>query len=309
VRVFVAGATGVIGRPLLRRLTEAGYEVTGMTRTPEKAAWLRGMGVEPAVCDALDPSAVRAALERAHPEVIVNQLTDLPSSWDPKSRYASTDRLWLEGTRALLEAAVPAGARRMVTQSIAFLYAPEGDWVKDEEARPFTAAPGAFGESVRAALEMEDMVERAPDVEGVVLRYGLFYGPGTWYAADGSIAEEVRRRRLPIVGRGNGMQSWIHVDDAAAATVAAVERGRPGVYNVVDDEPAPIREWLPLYAEALGATPPRRVPKLLGRIAGGRVAATMATEGRGASNEKAKRELGWEPRRASWRQGFRESLG
>jgi 2-alkyl-3-oxoalkanoate reductase len=309
VKVFVAGATGAIGRPLVRQLVEAGHEVVGMTRTPEKAAELRRVGAEPAVCDALDPRGVRAALERGQPEVIVNELTDLPPRFDPRARNASTDRLRTEGTRTLLDAAVPAGARRMVCQSLAYLYAPEGDWVKDEDARPFTSAPGGFGEGVRALLEMEDRVMRAPDVEGVVLRYGLFYGPGTYLASDGSTAEDIRRRRFPVVGRGSGIASFVHVEDAAAATVAAVEHGRSGVYNVVDDEPAPVREWLPEYAEVIGAPPPRRVPKLLARLATGRLVVMMGTEGRGASNEKAKGELRWKPRHPSWRQGFREALG
>lgn len=309
MRVFVAGATGAIGRPLVPQLLDAGYEVTGMTRSPERADALRRAGCDPAVCDALDPDAVRAAVEAAHPEVIVSQLTDLPPRFDPRARLESTDRLRVEGTRNLLDAAIPAGARRIVVQSIAFLYAPEGDLVKDEEARPNTAAPAGFRDSVAAVLEMEDMVTRAPDLEGLVLRYGQLYGPGTYYARDGSLAEDVRRRRFPIVGRGGGMTSFVHVDDAAAATTAAVERGRPGIYNVVDDDPAPVREWLPLYAETLGAHPPRRVPKLLARAVAGKFAATMATELRGASNAKARRELGWEPRRASWRDGFRDALG
>jgi nucleoside-diphosphate-sugar epimerase len=298
-----------VGTPLVRQLIEAGHEVTGMTRTPEKADELRAAGAEAAVADALDADAVRSALVAAQPEVIVNELTEIPERFDPKARLESTDRIRVEGTRNLLAAAEPAGARRMVAQSIAFLYAPEGDVLKDEEARPFTDAPAGFKNSVAALLEMEDMVTRAPDLEGVVLRYGYFYGPGTHYAPGASLAEEVERRRFPIVGRGTGVFSFIHVDDAAAATVAAVERGRPGVYNVVDDDPAPMREWVPAYAESLGARPPRRVPKLLARLLAGPFVATMGTELRGASNAKAKRELGWEPRWPSWREGFREAAG
>jgi 2-alkyl-3-oxoalkanoate reductase len=309
VRVFVAGATGAIGRPLVRLLRVAGHEVTGITRKPERAEALRAEGADAVVADVLDAEEVRRAVEAAHPEVIVNQVTDIPPKIDPRGRIGETSRLRVEGTRNLIEAAVPGGARRIVVQSVAFLYAPEGDGVKDEEARTWTDAPGEFGNSVAAALEMEDMVVRAPDVEGVVLRYGYFYGPGTHFAADGGAAEEVRRRRFPVVGRGTGLFSMIHIEDAATATALAVEHGRPGVYNVVDDEPAEMRELVPAYAEAIGAKPPRRVPKLLARMVAGKLAAQTGTEGRGASNVKAKRELGWVPRYASWRDGFREGLG
>jgi nucleoside-diphosphate-sugar epimerase len=181
--------------------------------------------------------------------------------------------------------------------------------VKDEEARPFSDAPAPFDSGVEAALTAERDALEAPGLEGLVLRYGQFYGPGTYYAPGGSQAEDVRRRRFPIVGKGTGTFSFIHLDDAASATVAAVERGPAGVYNIVDDEPAPLHEWLPVYAEALGAKPPRRVPVWLARLVGGRFAAGLATELRGASNAKAKRELGWSPRYSSWRQGFREASG
>ncbi|TML26226.1 MAG: NAD(P)-dependent oxidoreductase [Actinobacteria bacterium] len=210
-----------------------------------------------------------------------------------------------EGTRVLLDAAQAAGARRFVAQSLAFVYAPDGEWVKDEEA-PLASAPEGVVVSVRA---LEQAVLEAPALEGIVLRYGQFYGPGTWYATDGSIAERVRRRRFPIVGRGEGRFSFIHVEDAAAATVAAIERGRPGVYNVCDDDPAPLREWLPVYAAALGAKPPRRVPALLARMVAGATAAQAATAMRGAANGKAREELAWSPRYPSWREGFRGALG
>jgi nucleoside-diphosphate-sugar epimerase len=309
MRVFVAGASGAVGRPLIRQLVEAGHEVTGMTRTPEKARDIEASGATPAVCDAFDAQAVRSAVDAAAPEAVICQLTRLPADYDiRKIDYEPTNRLRLEGGRILLDAAISAGTRRFVTQSIAFLYAPEGEWVKDEEARPFTDAPQPFGSATHALLEHErDVLESGLD--GVVLRYGQFYGPGTYYAADGSIAGQVRRRRLPIVGAGGGRTSFVHVEDAAGAAVATAQEGPPGIYNVVDDEPAAFPDWLPHYAEVLGARPPRRVPAWLARIVAGGFAVTLATELRGASNAKAKRELGWAPRYPSWRQGFREALG
>ncbi|HVS29352.1 MAG TPA: NAD(P)-dependent oxidoreductase [Solirubrobacteraceae bacterium] len=312
MRVFVAGASGVIGRSLVPQLVAAGHEVTGMTRSPDKLAALEQAGASAVLCDALDAAAVDAAVAAAAPDVIVNQLTDLPPTSNPRkltASYEATNRVRTEGSNALLAAAHAHGARRMVAQSIAFLYAAEGDLVKDEDARPYTDAPAPFGGAVKALLEMERGVTQAPGIDGIVLRYGIFYGPGTWYADDGSTAADVRRRRFPIVGGGAGTFSFIHVDDAAAATVLAVERGAPGIYNVVDDDPAPLREWLPFYAEALGAKRPLRVPTFVARIAAGGFATMFATALRGASNARAKRELAWSPRYASWRQGFREALG
>ena len=307
MRVFVAGATGAIGRPLVSQLVAAGHEVTGMTRFPERAEGVRAAGAEAVVCDVFDADGVRGAIAEARPEAVVHQLTDLPADYDtnPARLARGTNRLRREGTRVLLDAAQAAGARRFVAQSLAFVYAPDGEWVKDEEA-PLASAPEGVVVSVRA---LEQAVLEAPALEGIVLRYGQFYGPGTWYAADGSIAERVRRRRFPIVGRGEGRFSFIHVEDAAAATVAAIERGRPGVYNVCDDEPAPLREWLPVYAQALGAKPPRRVPALLARMVAGATAAQAATVMRGAANGKAREELAWSPRYPSWREGFRGALG
>ena len=271
-----------------------------MTRVPERAEGVRAAGAEAVVCDVFDADGVRGAIAEARPEAVVHQLTDLPADYDtnPARLARGTNRLRREGTRVLLDAAQAAGARRFVAQSLAFVYAPDGEWVKDEEA-PLASAPEGVVVSVRA---LEQAVLEAPALEGIVLRYGQFYGPGTWYAADGSIAEQVRRRRFPIVGRGEGRFSFIHVEDAAAATVAAVERGRPGIYNVCDDEPAPMREWLPAYARALGAKPPRRVPTLLARMVAGATAAQAATG-------KAREELAWSPRYPSWREGFRGALG
>jgi nucleoside-diphosphate-sugar epimerase len=310
MKVFVAGASGVIGRPLVRQLVAAGHQVAGMTSKPENAARLEAAGATPVVCEALDAEAVRAAVAEAAPEVVICQLTRLPREYNPrKIDYEPTNRARAEGGHNLIEAARAAGVRRFITQGIAFIYAPEGEMIKDEEAPPWTDAPEPFRGGAASMLEHEREATQAPGLEGVVLRYGQFYGPGTYYAADGNIAEQVRRRRFPIVGRGEGMFSFVHIDDAASATVASLERGAPGVYNIVDDEPAPLREWLPVYAQALEARRPRRVPTFLARLAAGPFAAAFATQLRGASNAKAKRELGWEPRYPSWRRGFREALG
>ena len=309
MRVFLAGATGAVGRPLLDQLVAAGHEVTGMTSRAENASRIEAAGARPVVCDALDSEAVSKVVAEASPEVVISQLTRLPREYNPrKIDYGPTNRARAEGGHNLIVAAQATGARRFVTQSIAFIYAPEGEMVKDEEARPWTDAPEPFRSGAHPTLDHEREAMQTPGLEGLVLRYGQFYGPGTYYASDGSVADQVRRRRFPIVGRGDGVFSFIHLDDAASATIAAVEHGSPGVYNVVDNEPAPLREWLPVYAEALGAKSPFRVPTFLARLVAGSFAAIMATQLRGASNAKAKRELGWEPRYASWRQGFREAL-
>jgi nucleoside-diphosphate-sugar epimerase len=310
VKVFVAGASGAIGRPLVRQLVAAGHEVTGTTRHERRADEIRTAGATAVVCDAFDADALRAAVVAAGSEVVVNQLTSLPQKYDPRksSFYEMTDRLRREGGHNLVEAARAAGARRVLTQSIAFLYAPEGDWTKTEEARPYEDAPGHFRSAVAAMLEHEREVVGSKDFEGLVLRYGQIYGPGTYYARDGHFGREVSRRRFPIVGPGTGLFSFLHSEDAASATVAALDRGEPGIYNVVDDEPAKLRDWLPVYAEALGAKPPRRIPVWLAKLAAGSSVAAMAVQLRGASNAKAKRELGWEPAYPSWRQGFADSL-
>jgi len=312
MKVFLAGATGVIGRRLVPLLVERGHEVTGMTRSEEKAPALREAGATPAVCDVFDAEAVRAAVARSEAEAVIHQLTDLPQELKPRQlerAYAANDRIRREGTRNLVEAAAAAGARRVVAQSIAFVYAPSGPTVVDEEHPLYEDAPPPFTDSVAAVEELERAVTGDRRFEGLALRYGFFYGSGSAYAGDGYVAGEVRRRRFPQIGHGDGVFSFIHVDDAAAATVAALEGGDPGIYNVVDDEPAPMREWLPVYADAVGAKRPMRVPKLIARLVAGSYAVMLATELRGASNDRAKRELGWHPRHASWRTGFREALG
>ncbi|MFL5902089.1 MAG: NAD-dependent epimerase/dehydratase family protein [Solirubrobacterales bacterium] len=306
MKVFVAGASGAIGRPLLRQLVAAGHEATGMTRREERAEEIRAAGATAVVCDALDAAALGAAVKQAAPEVVVNQMTSLPQEYNPRkaSFYAATDRVRREGGHNLIEAARAVGAKRFLTQSIAFLYAPEGDWDKTEDGRPFSDARGHFRGAVEAMLGHEREVVGSPDFEGLVLRYGQFYGPGTYYARDGHLGREVSRRRFPIVGPGTGTFSFLHVEDAAGATVAALSSGAPDIYNVVDDEPAPLHEWLPVYAEALGAKPPRRVPVWLAKLVAGSSVAEMAVGMRGASNAKAKRELGSQPRYPSWRDGF-----
>lgn len=301
----------MIGRRLLPMLRQAGHDVTAMTRSPGKAEQLRAAGAEPVVCDVFDAEALRDAVTAAAPEVLIHELTDLPPNIDPRKmeeQAAGNDRIREQGTRNLVDAALAAGARRIVAQSIAFAYGPVGG-LKSEDDPLFDEAPWPWARSVKALHSLEDAVTKTEGIEGVVLRYGFFYGPGSSYAQDGFWAGEVRRRRFPVVGRGSGVFSFIHVDDAAAATVAAAERGRPGIYNVVDDDPAPMRDWLPAYAQAVGAKKPFRVPKLLARIVAGEYTTQMATELRGASNERAKRELGWAPRYGSWRQGFSEALG
>jgi nucleoside-diphosphate-sugar epimerase len=312
MKVFVAGASGVIGQRLVPMLVDAGHEVTAMTRSSSKVAPLRELGADVSVCDVFDADALKDAVTKAAPEVLVHELTDLPPNLDPRKmeeQTAGNDRIRVEGTRNLMDAAVAAGARRFVAQSIAFAYAPVGGPVKDETAPLFENAPWPWKRSVDALKELERTTLETEGIEGVVLRYGWFYGPGSSYAPDGYAAGEVRKRRFPIIGKGTGLISFIHVDDAAAATVAAVERGAPGIYNVVDDEPAPFREWLPVYAEALGAKKPLRIPKFIGRLLAGGYTTSLATGVRGASNERAKRELGWTPSYPTWREGFREALG
>ena len=310
MKVFVAGASGAIGRPLIPKLIAAGHEVTGVTRSEERADAIRRAGADAAVVDVFDADALRAAVEAAQAEVVVHQLTALPDRLDYRRQdlYEPTNRVRSEGTRNLLDAARAAGSRRFVCQSIAFAYRIEGARLKTEDDPLLEGAPGPFGGGVRALREMEAMVLGANGMEGLVLRYGFFYGPGTHYGKDGPMVADVRRRRLPVVGKGTGVFSFIHVDDAAEATVAAVERGSPGVYNVTDDEPAAMREWVPVLAEAAGAKRPLRVPLWLARLVGGRQVADFASELRGASNQKAKRELGWQPAHPSCRTGFRESL-
>ncbi len=306
MRVFVAGATGAIGKQLVPRLVAAGHDVHGMTRSPAKRAMLSELGAVPVVVDALDPDEVADAVGRSRPEVIVHQLTAI-GSIDLRHferSFALTNRLRTEGTDYLLAAGQAAGVQRFVAQSHIAAYARTGAAVKSEED-PYDPSPAeAMRANLAAIRHLEQAVLGARWTEGIVLRYGWFYGPGTSLASDGDQFELVRRRKFPLVGDGGAVWSFIHVADAAEATVAAVERGSRGVYNVVDDEPAPVAEWLPALARTLGAKPPMRVPRFIGRLFAGEPAAVMMTELRGASNAKAKRELAWRPTHPSWRGGF-----
>jgi nucleoside-diphosphate-sugar epimerase len=308
MKVFVAGATGAIGKQLVPRLVEAGHEVHGMTRSESKRAMLDELGAVPAVADALDPDQVAEAVGRARPDVIVHQLTAIPQKLDLRHfdrDFALTNRLRTEGTDHLLSAGQAVGVRRFVAQSNgAFPYARTGGPVKSEED-PFDRSPAReMRESWAAIRHLEEAVLGARWTEGIVLRYGVFYGPGTSMAPGSAQTELVRRRKFPLVGDSGGVWSFIHVADAAEATVAAVERGHRGVYNVVDDDPASVAEWLPALAQELGAKKPVRVPRFVGRLFAGEAGAVMMTELRGASNAKAKHELGWRPAHPSWRQGL-----
>jgi nucleoside-diphosphate-sugar epimerase len=300
MKVFVAGATGALGTRLVPQLVDRGHEVVGTSRSAGKAEQIRALGAEPVAVDLLDRAAVRRAVLEAEPDAIVHEATalaDLSFSRNFDRTFAETNRLRTEGTDALLAAASEAGADRFVAQSFAsFRTVREGGPVKSEDDPLDPAPPAKARESFAAMRYLEEAVTNAG---GIALRYGIFYG-----AANDGLIEPVRKRQYPIIGDGGGVASWIHLEDAAAATVLALEHDGPGIFNVVDDEPAPVREWLPVLAEALGAGPPRRFPRWLARLIAGDVAVVMGTEARGASNAKAKRELGWEPGYPSWRQGF-----
>ncbi len=307
MKVLVAGAAGAMGKQLLPRLAAGGHEVVGMTRSAGKTDLVCELGAEAVVADALDPEAVARAVAEAEPEAIVHELTALSGSLDLRHfdrAFEPTNRLRTEATDHLLSAGHAVGVRRFVAQSFAgWPYARSGGPVKGE-GDPLDPEPVApMRRSLEAIRHLEDAVTGADWTVGIVLRYGGFYGPGTSLAPGGENAEMIRRGKFPVVGDGAGVWSFVHIADAAEATVAALERGRPGIYNVVDDEPAPVREWLPAVASALGAKPPRHVPRWAGRLLAGEAAAVMMTEIRGASNQKAKRELGWQPRHPSWREG------
>ena len=300
MRVFVVGASGAIGTRLVPQLIDRGHEVIGTSRSPAMAERVRELGAEPVALELLDAAAVRKAVLEAEPEAIVHQATalaDLRFSRNFDRTFAETNKLRTQGTDALLAAAGEAGVRRFVAQSFAsYRYAPEGGPVKSEDD-PLDPDPLPKTRESQAAMRYLDQAVTAAG--GVALRYGGFYG-----AANDGLVEPVRKRQFPIVGDGGGISSFIHLDDAAAATVLALERDAAGIYNIVDDDPAPAREWLPVLADALGAKPPRRVPRWLARLVAGEAAVMIGTEARGASNAKAKRELGWELRYPSWRQGF-----
>jgi nucleoside-diphosphate-sugar epimerase len=320
MKVFVAGASGALGMQLVPKLVAAGHQVVGMTRTASKQEALRALGAQPVVADALDPDAVASAVGESEPEVIVHQLTALSGKMsirdarhpDRSPMARMTNRLRTEATDHLLAAGRAVGARRFVAQSFgAFRYARTGGPVLTEADPLDPDPPGAMRPVVEALLHLEKAVTTIDWGEGLALRYGGFYGPGTGISLDPDavMAGPIRKRRFPIVGDGGGVWSYVHIEDAAAATAIAVERGEPGIYYIVDDEPAPVREMLPVLATELGAKPPRRIPRWLGRLAAGEMATIMMTDVRGASNAKAKRELGWQLQYPSWRLGFAKGLG
>ena len=315
MKVFVAGATGALGKQMVPMLVERGNEVTGMTRTSTKAELIRSMGARSAVADALDPEAVAQAVAEAEPEAVIHELTSIYTASFSRSldkMFAGTNRLRTEGTDHLLAAARAVGARRFIAQSFTgWPYERTGGPIKTEEDPLQSSPPKTLSETLRSIRYVEETVTGADGIEGVALRYGGFYGPGTSISLDpvGDQVEMLRKRRLPVIGNGAGIWSLVHIEDAAGATAAALERGAPGKYNVVDDEPVRVSVLLPELARAVGAKPPRHLPKWLGRLVAGEGNAIMMTEVRGGSNEKAKRELGWELRYPSWRQGFKEGLG
>jgi 2-alkyl-3-oxoalkanoate reductase len=313
MKVFVAGATGALGGRLVPILVASGHDVVAMTRSPVKAERLRDLGAEPVIADGLDRKAVVDAVKRAEPEVVIHQMTALGSVKNIKhfdQEFAVTNRLRTTGLDYLLEGARIVGARRLIAQSYGgWPQERSGGPVKVEEDPYDPTPPKEMSRSLEAIRYLESTVTGDDQVEGVALRYGGFYGPGTLDGAGGSMIDQVRKRRVPIVGDGGGIWSFVHVDDAATATMLAMDRGAPGIYNVADDEPAPAKEWLPEMAAAVGAKPPRHVPTWVGRLAAGEVGVSMFTKIRGISNEKAKRELGWRLIYPTWRQGFRAWLG
>lgn len=314
MRIFIAGATGALGRQLVPRLAARGHEVTGMTRTASKQDLLRELGARPAVADALDPDAVARAVALAEPEVVVHQLTAIPTHLDLRHferDFAQTNRLRIEGTDHLLAAARAVGARRFVAQSYApSIFARTGAPVKSEDDPVDEHPPKQMRSGIRAIRHLERAVTGADGIDGVVLRYGGFYGPGTSFGLgpEGTMLEAIRERKVPVLGDGGGVWSFIHIEDAADATVDAIEGDGRGIYNIVDDEPATVAQWLPAAAAAVGAPAPRRVPRWIGRLLAGEAATVMMTDAVGASNAKAKRELGWRPAHATWRDGFATGL-
>jgi 2-alkyl-3-oxoalkanoate reductase len=313
MKVFVAGASGVVGRRLVPQLVAGGYEVVAMTRNEETAGRLRAAGAQPVVADALDREGVLRAVTRARPEVLIHQLTALTGVTSFKrfdKEFAATNLLRTEGTDHLVEAAVAAGTRRIVAQSYGnWNYARTGTGLKSEEDALDPRPPANQVESMAAIRYLEEKVLNTPGIAGVALRYANFYGPGTTFDPASEFAALIRKGRLPIIGDGDGVWAFVHVDDAASAAIAAMDHGEPGIYNIVDDEPAPVFRWLPELAGVLGGRTPRRVPVWLGRLAAGEVGVSMMTQIRGTSNAKAKAQLGWAPRYADYRVGFRTALG
>lgn len=312
MKVFVAGASGALGRRLVPILVASGHEVVAMTRSPEKTESLRRLDAESVVADGLDKAAVMRAVARAEPEVVIHQMTGLTGAKSFRKfddEFALTNRLRTEGLDHMLDAARAAGARRFIAQSFGnWNYERSGGSPKTEDDPLDPTPPAAMSRTLAAIRYLESAVAEQDGIEGVALRYGNFYGPGAHIGEGGAFLDQVRKRRLPIIGDGGGVWSFIHFDDAATATMLAMDRGEPGVYNVADDEPAPVAVWLPELAKTLGAKPPRRLPTWLGRLAAGEPGVSLFTQIRGASNAKAKRELRWQPIYPSWREGFRSGL-
>ena len=313
MRIFVAGATGAIGRRLVPLLISAGHSVVGLTRSPDKAQSIRAAGGEAVVANGLDANAVATAVASAKPDVIVHEMTDLKEASDLRAfdrAFAASNRLRTAGTDNLLAAAKDVGVRRLVAQSFCgWPYARGGAPVKSEDDPLDPDPPQEFRRALDAIQYLEGAVTTSAAVEGIVLRYGSLYGDNTG-VFDGPFVDQVRRRRTPVIGDGDGWWSFLHIDDAAAATALAVERGKAGnIYNIVDDEPAPVREWLPAFAEMLGAKPPFHVPAWIGRLVAPEHVFAMMTQQRAGSNAKAKHELGWQPAHTSWRQGFADVIG
>lgn len=313
MRIFIAGATGAIGKFLVPDLVAKGHEVIGLARNERKAEALEAMGARAALADPLDKDALTAVVRKAAPEVIVHQLTALSnfrSFRRADQEFALTNRFRTEVTDTLLAAARTTGTRRFIAQSYCgWPFAREGGPVKTEEDRLDPDPPASFRRTFAAIRYLEDTVRKTVDLQALALRYGAFYGPETGIAQDGPLVDLVRKRQFPIVGGGTGIWSFIHISDAARATVAAISAGDPGIYNIVDDEPAPVSAWLPALASAVGAKPPFKIPVWLGRVAIGDAGVMMMTNVRGGSNAKAKRELEWAPTHTTWRRGFVEGLG
>src|SRR5262249_43796084 len=303
MKIFVAGGTGVIGRPLIARLLTKGHSVVALTRSPVGAQALVERGIEPAIADVFDPDAVRAVVSRSQPEVLIQQLTALPKHYTRESMTAAAPldrRLRLEGGANLLAAAQAAGVRRYLAQSIAFWAVP-GPGLADEETPLALDGSPAVAADARVVTELEERLLGNPNMEGIAMRYGFFYGPGTWFNRDGDVAQRVRQQQFPIVGHGEGVWSWLHIEDAAIATVAAVEQGNPGIYLIANDQPLPVCEWLPAFAQWVNAPPPPQISvEDALKANGGADSVYYGTQMRGVSNAKAKRELGFQPRPLEW---------
>jgi nucleoside-diphosphate-sugar epimerase len=302
MKIFVAGATGAIGHPLIAQLLDKGHDVVALTRSREKARTLAEQGVEPAIADVFDADAVKAVVTHAQPEVVIEQLTSLPKTYSSESMSATAPlnrRIRQEGGANVLAAAQAAGVRRYLRQSIAF-WATPGIGLADEETPLASDASPAVTADILVVTEIERRLLETPNLEGIALRYGFFYGPGTWFAPDGDVAQQVRQQQFPIVGNGEGVWSWLHIEDAAIATVAAAERGNRGIYLITDDQPSQVRVWLSAYARWLNAPPPPQVSVEDALQMSGADAVYYGTKMRGVSNAKAKRELDFQPRPLEW---------